>query len=170
MGLFDVVKTSENLTQQNAADQEAIIAAGTSVAARDEAISLGGFGNRNVLGDDLSASNAVQNYEGGIALGGFGNTNKVGSVEVAAGNSGDITINDSAALESTVAAAFDTVKDANSEAQANIKYLVGEALATNKQITENAQTEGTLPIAKIVMWIAGLGFGAWAIVSWAKSK
>lgn len=76
------------------AKDEGVSAAGSSVAAKDNAVSLGGVATKNTLGSDLSGGQAVQN-ENGVVLGGFNNKNVLGGVELGGSNSGTINIGDS---------------------------------------------------------------------------
>lgn len=165
MGLLDIEKKSESLTNQTAADSEGANVTGVQgQVVRDDATAFGGQFNTTKLADDLSGGDAIKNYNG-VALGGERNSNVLGGVGIGGNNSGSIVINDATETTKAVTTAVDAIKDSNDATAETVRYLTGEALAKTSELAENKQTEGTFPLAKVFGWVAAGLFLSWALVA-----
>lgn len=149
MSLFDVTKTSSQTDNRQAVDTEGQALQGGASAARDGSLVLGGTLNKNLLADDLSASNAVKATNSTV-LGGAYNQNQLGGLKLN-DNKGTITVNSSEGVEAVTKTFADTVKE----------FLNGPRPATAPGEgaplePPPADTGGGSDVLKPVMWVVGI--------------
>lgn len=147
MSLFDVTKTSSQTDNRQAVDTEGQALQGGASAARDGSLVLGGTLNKNLLADDLSASNAVKATNSTV-LGGAYNQNQLGGLKLN-DNKGTITVNSSEGVEAVTKTFADTVKEFLNGPRPNSS----EGKPLEPATTDTATATDVI---KPVMWVVGI--------------
>lgn len=131
-----------NLPVNSAAGNEGVAASASGVGAKDNAVALGGTGNKNNLGGEYNL-----------------------------GAGANLTIQGAAGVEAVAAKFTDAlaqINDTSSLDRADQNKLVADSLAKVAALAESKQTDGISSLGKLALW--GLAIIAVAVVFFKKFK
>ncbi len=146
MGLFGGGNSSTTLqtTNNTQADNQAQALSGGSVAGKDQAVTLGGSGNKNVLGGEYNV-----------------------------GSNANLTINGAAGAEAIAGKFTETLAQINDTAsldRANSNQLVTDALNKVAAAATTQATGGISALGQLSLWGLGIVAAVLVVFFWSKSK
>lgn len=141
-GSGDKVQSTTN-TQVGASEDAQQAYGAQSQTAKDDAVVLGGYGNRNVIGNDASQGQGIIN-QGALAIGGYGNNLSNAAITVGY---------DAAQFQNALQSVGSNLSNALNSQSAAGQSTLNSVLDRISTLAENRQTDGDSSRNKIVLWI-----------------